>query len=280
MKVIVDGVIRPEEGAISALDRGILLGDGAFETLLVRDGRPLFLHRRLARLVSGLAALRIAPPEGLATIGAGMTALAAANGCARGLAVARATVTRGAGGRGVEIDPLVRPTLVVAVAPYAPPSTPAKVVIAERPRWSGAPTAFKAIGGYLDAVLARDDARRAGADEALLLNERGRIAGAAAANLFLIDAAGVLRTPSTADGALAGVVRGVLIEEARTLGIEVREGGIDAEALMAGEIFLTNALIGLRPAYFADCAPTAPSEVFRRLEARYRLRLELEAGAA
>ncbi|MBY0422401.1 MAG: aminotransferase class IV, partial [Parvularculaceae bacterium] len=207
-------------------------------------------------------------------------ALAAANGCAQGFAAARVTATRGQGGRGLDVDPTARPTLLVTVAPYAPPTGPAAVLIATRPRWSGAPTAFKAIAGYLDNILARDEARRAGADEALLLNDRGRLAGAAAANLFVIDAASVLTTPSTAEGALAGIVRGVLLEEARAAGLAVREGAVDVETLGAGAFFLSNGLIGLRPAQLLGEAPKDIPGIYHTLEARYRLRLIEEAGGA
>ena len=100
---------------------------------------------------------------------------------------------------------------------------------------------------YLDNVLARAQARAAGADEALLLNTRGELACAAVANLFWI-AGGRLYTPALECGVLEGIMRRQVLAAARALGIETVETAAPRAALDDAEaLFLTNSLAGVRP---------------------------------
>jgi len=102
---------------------------------------------------------------------------------------------------------------------------------------------------YLDNILARREAAENGADDAILLNTRGRVAETTIANLFaLID--GRVVTPSVAEGALPGIARGLILER-----LEVAERPLTlAELRRAGEIVLTNSL-GVRPVVAVDGVP-------------------------
>lgn len=275
MIVHVDGRDLDAANALGADERGFLLGDGAFETALLRDGVPAFLDAHLERLRGGLAVLGIAEPEALAAVGDVFRRLAAVNGCGSGEAAARITVSRGRGGRGLAPASSSRPTFVVSVEPYRRPTGPAVLAPTTRRVYSGAATrGFKCLGGYVERILARADAVAAGAEEGLLLNEHGRLAGAGAATLFLLDRRGVLRTPSLADGALPGVVRAVVLEMARGIGLVAEEGGLDPGACADAFLFLTNSLVGLRPARLPGAADAPAPLAFHALEMRYRERLE------
>jgi branched-subunit amino acid aminotransferase/4-amino-4-deoxychorismate lyase len=131
---------------------------------------------------------------------------------------------------------------------------------------------FKAIGGYLDNMAARREAVAAGADEALMLNEKARIACAAAANLFLIDASGRVSTPAVAEGAMPGVVRGQLLSGDH--GFAIAERAVAPQEPDHSLTFLTNSLIGLVPA----TPPPSPvaGEVFASLKSWYEARLARE----
>jgi branched-subunit amino acid aminotransferase/4-amino-4-deoxychorismate lyase len=95
----------------------------------------------------------------------------------------------------------------------------------------------------LDNVLARREATSAGADEALMLNTRGDVACAAAANLFWLKD-DVLNTPALACGVLDGIVRARLLAGSSLPVREVR-AGLD-EVRAADAVYLTNSLIGVR----------------------------------
>ena len=112
--------------------------------------------------------------------------------------------------------------------------------------------------GLFETVLARAEARAASVDEALLLNTRGELACAAAANLFWI-AGGRLFTPALECGVLAGVTRAAVLARASELGVEAHAVHADPEALVAAEaIFVTNALIGVREVADLDGRKLAP----------------------
>ncbi|GAB4517772.1 MAG: aminotransferase class IV [Amphiplicatus sp.] len=280
MTVWLNGDWREGAGAIDAADRGFLLGDGAFETVYVACGRCAFWPQHAARLRRGLETLRIPAPAALDAVPAIVAALARRGGLAGKTAAARVTVSRGPGPRGLFPPQTAAPTMLVSLSAYEAPRAPARLVIAARRRFSaGAANGFKAIGGYLDSMLALAEARQAGADDAVMLNEQGGVACATAANIFVIGADGALVTPRIEDGAMPGVVRGLVLAAAPSLGLRAAEKEISAAALADGFVFLTNSLIGLRPAGLGDGPPSPKAEeIFRALLSCYQRRLE-EASA-
>lgn len=281
MTVYVNGAFVAGERAISADDRAFLLGDGVFETLQLVNAAPIFLEAHLARLRGGLGALGIPEPDGLGALRATLTALAARNGAGEGLAAARITISRGAGPRGLVPPRTPRPSLVLSVAAYAPPNSPALLALTKRRRLSTASTiGFKAIGAYAENILAEADAAAAGAEHGVLLNEHGEVACAAAANIFIVSEDGALATPALREGAMPGIVRAAVLDDARALGIPLEESAISPDQLKAGEVFLTNSLIGLRSARLPGSTDHPPSDIFRTLKACYERRVEASAGAA
>jgi branched-subunit amino acid aminotransferase/4-amino-4-deoxychorismate lyase len=108
---------------------------------------------------------------------------------------------------------------------------------------------------YLDNLLAREEARRKGADEAILLNTRGFVAEGSASNVFLVGGEG-LSTPSIESGALPGITRATVIELAREAGITCAECHVEATTLAsAAEAFLTNSILGVMPLTRLDGRP-------------------------
>ncbi len=232
--------LRPAaEVAIDPADRGFTLGDGLFETLACRNGAVDHLDAHLARLVAGARLLDIPlplPPEKLADA---LAATLVASGLAE--ASLRLTLTRGPGPRGLPPPLRPVPTLLITAGPLPPPLPPARLIIASVTRRNEhSPLSRIKSLNFLDNVLARQEALRAGADDALLLNTAGRIAEATAATLFaVID--GVLVTPPLADGALPGVMRGVILVERGAEERSLTRGDL----ARASELFLSNSL-GLR----------------------------------
>ncbi len=271
-----------EAGSLDPSDRGFLLGDGVFETIYVENGRCAFIREHLARLKAGLAALSIAAPDTLKNIASVIGELAARNALSDARAAARLTITRGASARGLRFAEAGAPTVLLTLAPLGAASEkPLRLHMSTRPRFSAASTAaFKAIGGYIENMLAHNEALAAGADEAIMINEHGRVACAAAANIFLLGADG-LTTPPVGEGALPGVVRGALLKAAKEIGLSPKQRPVSPDELAASDLLLTNSLIGLRAAVMSDGAPPRKGAPERRralktLQSWYEERLARE----
>jgi len=167
-------------------------------------------------------------------------------------AAVRLTLTAGSGGRGLDRPAEPVPRLVAAAAAAPKPAGPARLVTATVRRNDQSPAARLKTLAYLDNVLARAQARAAGADEALLLNTAGELACAAAANLFWIAGERIF-TPALACGVLAGTMRAQVLGRAAELGVEVVEARAAPAVLdEADAVFLTNSLIGVQPAAALD----------------------------
>ena len=249
-------------------DRGLLLGDGLFETLLAERGAIEDFDRHYRRLAGGAAVLGIELPSEAEALQAATEALAKA-GLGEGRAAVRLTLTAGTG-RGLD-RPLLGPGRLFAQASPAPVwQGPVSLATVGVRRNQASPASRLKALSYLDNILARREARAAGAEEALMLNGRGELACAAAANLFWI-AGGRLYTPALECGVLEGIVRGRVIERARGLGIEVVECAAPADALgLAEGAFLTNSLIGLRPVASLDGRPLPQSPLTQALSSSGR----------
>lgn len=241
-------------------DRGLLLGDGLFETILWRDGGPVRFESHLARLARGCAVLGLPAPDAELVR---REVLAAGEG--QGRAAVRVNWTAGSGGRGLDRPDAPTPRLLVRAFPATSPEGPARLSLSEVRRNDGSPASRIKSLAYLDNVLARAEARSREADEALMLNTRGEVACAAAANVFWV-AEGRLYTPALACGVLDGVRRGAVIDLARGLGVEVVETRAKLDALERAEaLFLTNSLIGVRPVSELDGLAFAPHALVERL---------------
>ncbi len=261
-----------EEGpSIDPRDRGFLLGDGLFETLYVEDGRPAFLNAHSARLQGGLNELGINADIGVDFIAKVIADLAMRNNLNKGRAAARLTVTRGSGQRGLVAPPAgeQRPTRLLTITKARAPASELRLVICATRRFSRATSSrFKTLN-YLDNVLARNEAAREGADEAIMLNEHGRVACASAANLFIIEDGGDIITPPVEEGVLPGVVRGVIISAALREGIAIEERPVATEELMGKTLFLTNSLIGVIGARLGDERASTVSPLLDFLQSCY-----------
>ncbi len=232
--------------AIDPTDRGLLLGDGLFETLLALDGkvqRPL-VH--LARMGLGCAALGLPAPcqdEALTV----MADALARSGLTHGRAAVRLNWTAGSGGRGLNRPLTLEPRLWATAAVSLKPDHPARLMLASVRRNATSVTAHHKTLAYLDNVMARREALAVGADEAVMLNQDGDLACAAASNLFWIEGTQLL-TPDLSCGVLAGTERARVLAAAAEAGIEARPVQASAEALQRADgIFLTNSLNGLWP---------------------------------
>ena len=261
----------PAEGPrIAALDRGLQLGDGVFDTLTAFSGTAFALDRHLARLVRSAAAIGIIVEE--EHIGALIAEVLAGVGARH--AIIRTTVTRGAAGRGLWPATVGEPTILVTAQPWTADlaGQPARLVASSIRRNEHSPLSRLKSLAYLDNILAAREAAAAGADDAVLLNTAGRVACTTIANLFALTGDRLL-TPPAGDGALDGIVRGLVLEDAGALGLRADETSLTVDDLAAADaVFLTNSVRLVRPvtAIGDRAIPSSPwaSRVMERLAAR------------
>jgi branched-chain amino acid aminotransferase len=249
MKVWIDGeVIDGAQARISVRDHGLLYGDGVFEGLRVCGGNVFKLDVHLARLSHGARALHLALPP-LGQLREIVTRTVAAHG--QSDAYARLIVTRGDGPLGV--DPTTCPSprvlcLADDIALYSDEKRKQGLSLVtssyRRPSADVLDPRIKSLN-YLNNVLAKGEARRQGADEALLLNQHGHVAEASVANVFAVRG-GRLLTPPTSDGALDGITRSSVLELAAQLGIASDVCTLGRMDLFsADEVFLTGTGAGM-----------------------------------
>lgn len=247
--IYINGSFLPADQAlIQVADRGLLLGDGLFETLLAVDGRAMFLEEHWQRIVSGLAILNIPAPFDYPRLENIVEQLLIKNLLMSGTASLRLTITRGAGLRGLLPAGSFSPTYFMTASAYSPnPINNFKTIFSSIRRNEYSPTTQLKSINYLDNILARLKADKAGAHDALFLNTQGNMTESTAANIFLVNNQTVF-TPPVADGLIPGIIRAVVVDICAQLNIPVKEISITPEALLAAEeVFLTNSLIGIQP---------------------------------
>jgi 4-amino-4-deoxychorismate lyase len=253
---------------IAVWDRGLQYGDALFETMACRDGVARFMARHLARLHRGCERLGFPPPDD-AQLSAEVAAAAGA-----GAAVVKLLLTRGrARARGyaprgdeVPLRILLRypaPAADAALTAEGVRVTVSPVRLGENPLLAGLKHANR-----LEQVLARRALQDAGIMEALMFSSSGALIGGTMSNVFLVHG-GVLQTPQLERCGVAGVMRAVVLELAAQLRLPVEERTLGAAQLHeAQELFLTNALIGIRPVRELEGAVRAVGPVTRVLQAQ------------
>lgn len=251
--VWLNGALVPlDQARISPADRGLLLADGLFETIQISDGQPRNLPAHLRRLAQGCDILGLAPPQGIAEA---LNATLAANGINDGSA--RLTWTRGPGLRGLLPSGEEPPTLLVTASATPANVTPApwQVITCQRTRRNEhSPLAQVKSLNYGDSLLARCEAAAVGANDALLLNTAGRLAESSIATAF-IRRNGVWLTPPTAEGALAGIRRSLVLAAGWACESPVtRDDLAQAEAMVLTSALMAQAVSHLDQRPFAALA--------------------------
>ncbi|MEQ3745239.1 MAG: aminotransferase class IV [Henriciella sp.] len=250
-------------------DRGLLLGDGVFDTSLVIDGQMVQRDLHVARLLRDAQAIGLdVSPDRLAQFTA--EALAPdANGAFR------ITITRGPAPRGLDLSASVRPTLLSKLSPINPDiqHAPTALMTSVIRRNSTSPTSLHKTLAYMDNILARHAAVQNGFDDALFLNEKGKVCCATSGNLFFAIG-DKLVTPPVLDGALPGTVRAWLFDKAAQIGLGLVEASLPLEEAKAAEfVLMTNSLRLFSPVTKIDGA-TFPGQLPAAFKLASRLMLE------
>jgi branched-chain amino acid aminotransferase len=234
---------------VDAGERGLLLGDGLFETMLVVNRTPLWGNMHLARLEAsakelGIPFEREVADDALATV---------LDDAPETHHVLRVTLTRGSSARGLAANGFP-PSLLVTLEPFdaALMLQPVSLVTSSIRRNEHAPSSRLKTLSYIDNIAAAREAASHGAEDALMLNAAGHAACTTIANLFLVKD-GTLVTPARGQGILTGVTRQALIAAAQHLGMATDERVVHPEELRSADgVFLTNSLRFIRPVKSLD----------------------------
>ncbi len=251
-----------EETRISPFERGYLLGEGVFDSLVAIGGRPFAWSRHWRRLEEGAQRMGLALPRE-SDLRAAVDAVLEANSL--GDARLRITLTAGVGVPGNLETPSRTHCVVWAVARQPAPSGPARAVTVPWPRNERGALAGVKSTSYGENIPAIRHARTKGAGEGIFLNTRGQLCEGASTNLFLVRDGRAL-TPPLDSGCLPGTIRALLLEVVgRQCGIDVAESDLRPEDLgEAQEAFLTNAsrfVQGLAAIDGLEFAPPVPGPV-------------------
>ena len=244
----INGALLPTaEARIDPRDRGYTLGDGLFETLAALDGHPRNLALHLERMARASAVLDLPLPVEATEVAGAIEQVLDANGLSEGPAALRLTLSRGVGSRGLLLPLDPKPVLVITAGAH--PAVPGHLDAAIVPirRNEGSPLSRIKSLNYLDNVLAQQQARALGADEALMLNNQGRIAGFARGNILAL-LGNKLVTPPLAEGVLDGIVRHRILENAAKIGRETADTVIEkGDIPIFRALWITNSLLGCVP---------------------------------
>lgn len=213
----VDGRLVDGQGpAIPASDHGLLLGDGVYTTVAVRDGVAIALTRHIARLESSLQAMGIASPGHDEIASAVAQTLAAGH---HGAVRLRVTVTSGDGPAGLRRGSTPR---VIVWAGPAVEHGPCDAVRGPWARNERSAVAGIKTTSYAQNVVMAAWARERGASECLIANTRGELCEGVGSNVF-VELGGELLTPALDTGCLPGIARSLILEWGKAEGAPVRE---------------------------------------------------------
>jgi len=235
------------QDSVPATDRGLQYGDGLFETIAVVEGHPCLWRRHVQRLMAGCDRLGIPAPapeqlydEVVQEIGE------------RAEGVIRITLTRGSGERGYAAPAVVHPTRIVqwskgrlplpgtALNPIV--ATICKTRLGRNPVLAG----LKHLN-RLEQVMARSEWSDPSIQEGVMCDSDGYVIECTSSNLFLLRR-GHLLTPDLKNCGVAGIMRGLVIDTAKRLGMAVTVCDITLEQVRGADaLFVTNSLTGIRP---------------------------------
>ena len=264
------------EAKLSPFDHGFLYGYGLFETMRAYEGHIFRLDRHLTRLRCSAESLGLRPK---------LDAFDLENACVETLqanklkdARLRLTITAGEGDMTPDLNTCSNLTVLVAARNFVPLPPERyeqgfKAALSFLRRDSQSPLSRLKCTCYVSNILARMEAKAAGCDEAIMLNELGYIAEGSTANIFLVSK-GELSTPSLESGILPGITREAVLEIARDLNIKTVERQVELRELSrAEEAFVTNSIIEVMPLTWLNGEPIGtgkPGKLTRNLMAAYK----------
>ncbi len=252
----VNGQYVPHsEAGIHIEDRGYQFADGVYEVCEIARGNIMDMTRHLDRLGRSLSELKIGWPMGRKALQTVIKEVVRRNRVHNGLVYLQ--VTRGVARRDHVFPSADTPPAIVITAKRTDPQASAaraakgiKVITVPENRWERVD--IKSVG-LLPNVLARQQAKEQGAQEAWFIDPDGTVKEGAATNAWIVTKDGVLVTRPAESGILRGITRTTIFDVAKKLGLKIEERGFSvAEARKAKEVFMTAASTVVMPIVAID----------------------------
>lgn len=284
MIVYLDGeYVDSAQAKVSVFDHGLLYGDGVFEGIRLYDGNVFRLAEHIERLEMSAKAILLDLPLTRQQLIEASCETCRRNGLRDGYI--RLVVTRGPGDLGLAPWLCPKPTIFIIASTiqlypkeHYEQGLAIVTVPTRRINPSALPPTVKSLN-YLNNILAKIEAKQAGALEGIMLNDQGFIAECTADNLFVVHK-GELLTPSASQGALKGITRDTILDIARALGVPVRESNLTRyDVWCADECFITGTAAELMPVTKLDgrvIGSGKPGPVTARLLEEFRRRVRTE----
>lgn len=265
-KIYINGKYYDKsEARVSVYDHGLLYGDGVFEGLRIYSGKVFRLREHIDRLYDSAQHIHLQIPMTREAMIEAVNASVQLNHKIDGYI--RLVVTRGAGSLGLDPRRCTDPQIIIIVDDIAlyPPEvyeSGLEIITAStiRNHHNALNPRVKSLN-YLNNIMAKIEAIRAGCLEAIMLNAAGEVAECTGDNIFLIKR-GALSTPSTAAGILEGITRNAVMEIARSHGIAVQETTLTRhDVYAADEVFLTGSAAEVIAVVKCDGRPIGTGKV-------------------
>lgn len=261
--ILINGECKRQ---IEISDRGFQYGDGLFETIEVKNGKPVFFDRHLTRLNTGCNRLHIPVPDPEL-----LTAEVFSLCKDSDQAVLKLIVTRGSGGRGYRQPDPILPTRVLSLHPY--PDYP----LAHKAQGIAARFCDTRLGlnpllagikhmNRLEQILARAEWNDTAIQEGIMLDINDHIIEGTMTNLFYVKDSSVHTSLLTHAG-ISGIMRGIIMEILLHNEIPISERLFNKdEFLSADEIFVSNSIIGIWPVNQIDTSYFPVGPITRQLQ--------------
>ncbi len=284
MVVYFDGkFVDSTEAKVSVFDHGLLYGDGVFEGIRIYQGNVFRLDDHLERLELSAKALMLAVPLSRADMAAAVCETCRQNKLTDGYI--RLVITRGVGDLGLAPWLCEKPTLFIIASKISlypqehyDNGLSIVTVASRRIAPDALPPTIKSLN-YLNNILAKLEARQAGALEAIMLNAQGYVAECTADNVFIVQKGEIL-TPAASAGALKGITRATIFDIARDLKIPMRETDLTRyDVWCADECFLSGTGAEVIPVVKLDgrvIGPGKPGPVTARVLENFRRKVLVE----
>jgi len=277
-KVYINGkFFEKADAKVSVFDHALLYGDGVFEGIRVYSGKVFRLTEHLDRLYESARSICLEIPLSHQQLADAVQSTVRINNKHDGYI--RLIVTRGAGSLGIDPRRCSDPQVIIIVddiSMYPPELYENGLDIITASTIRNHPNALnpriKSLN-YLNNILGKIEAARAGCLEAIMLNVNGEVAECTADNIFFVKH-GELRTPPTHAGILEGITRNTVMDLAHQAGIPVREMTLTRhDVYAADECFLTGTGAEIIPVVKCDSRPIGtgkPGPITRQLRERFQ----------
>ncbi|WP_430398356.1 D-amino-acid transaminase [Ferrovibrio sp.] len=280
----VNGRYQPyRQASVHVEDRGFQFADGVYEVIAVIGGRMVDAEGHIVRLERNLDELRIAHPMSRAALQVVFEETIRRNRVDFGSIYVQ--VTRGTARRDFPFPAGVRPTLVAIAKPLdrakiaANAAKGVAAITTRDQRWARCD--IKSVG-LLPAALAKQQAKEAGAFEAWLVDEEGRVTEGSSSNAWIVTKDGALVTRQLDNGILSGITRSAILALAKAEGLKIEERAFTpAEAYEAREAFVTSTTAFLMPVTSLDgksIGNGAPGLLSGKIRALYEVYADSQAA--